>query len=507
MSQLNNNKELAERFVECGNVKLPPPTASQSFTLPLFLDPNYDACEYELLYPYRGKKSDLHDIVAVMRICEGCDDVIDQVFHLSVNIKAVDDCVVLDLGDQSVVIDESLLPGVYKTLPEWLKKRERARGVQRREQVKRVPSDTRSILATTIPQTTTNAARMKLIDNLIGSGDIVASSCFDELDRMVKMGCTVELDALTKQRQISGGRKRKTNSKQLVLGFDSTTVNTTADAMMHVTRELVAGFDTDCAMTIMILLSAAVQHPLGHIEYSATKIKRARGLSGKVQMKERRRWDQHLAFLKGVKIEFKPTDKETDGKRLKLFTQRSESFDQKTGLITRESLAINDALLHAIRAGKGHYIESAIFRANTRNQDWEIRIYNHLSYKWSMSGTHKTINDRSQEEKITLGRLLDSAGIDYADRWGKQGTSWLRDRVEQVFWALRNWNDGTERRSLFGDFNIVWNTDDILKSMITTTPPLHLLEEMQDKRSITIEATKKQIAKREAKDQKLIEAK
>ena len=413
----------------------------------------------------------------------------------------------LSRTDDELLIDQDQWKSSHDDLVGWLKKRKAARGVQRREQVKRVPSDTRQILATTIPQTTNNAARMKLIDKLVDGGDIVVDSRFDELDRMVQKGCTVELDALTKQRSINNGRKRKTNSKQLVLGFDSTTANTTADAMMHMTRELVAAFDTDCAMTMMILLSEAAQHPLGYIEYSATKIKRAKGQSGKPQRDQRRNWGQHLAIMKDAEIILTPKDPKADGKKIPFLIKYGESFDQETGKTTVEHIGINPVLLPAIWAGMGHYIESAIFRANTQNQDWEIRIYTHLSFLWSMSGTHKTVNDKSQAMRITLGRLLDSAGIDYADRWKKQGTSWLRDRVEQVFEALCNWDDGTECRSLFGDIRTEWNTDDILKSMITTTPPLHLLEEMQEKRSKTIEASKRRKAKREAKDQKLIEAK
>ena len=413
----------------------------------------------------------------------------------------------LSCTDGELLIDRDQWKQSHHDLVGWLKERKKARFIQRRERVKRVPSDTRSILATTIPQTTNNAARKKLFDELVDSGDIVVSSRFDELDQMVKMGCTVELDALTKQRQISGGRKRKTNSKQLILGFDRSTVNTTADAMMHITRELVLGSDTGFAMTMMIVLSDAVQHPLGYIEYSATKRKRATGKSGKPTASERRRWDQHMAIMKGAEIVFKPTDPKTDGKKIPYLVRYGKSFDQETGKTTAEHLGINPDLLPAIWAGMGHYIESAIFRANTQKQDWEIRIYNYLSYKWSMAATRKTINDNPQTERITLGRLLDSAGIDYADRLLHEGTPWLRDRVESVFWALSNWDDGTERRSLFGDIHTEWNSDDILKSMITTTPPLHLLEEMQEKRSITIKASKRWKAKREAKDQKLIEAK
>jgi len=508
LSQLNNNKEIAEEFASVGNVKLPPPTASQSIQLVLFLDPVSDCCEYDMLHRYRGKASDFNDMVVVMRVCEDCPETVDQVFHMSANIKTVDGCTVeLEFGDQSVVISEELLIGVYKTLPKWLKKRETARDIQRREQVKRVPSDTRSITSLAIPQTTSHAARMQLIDNLIDSGDIVASSRFDELDRMVQMGCTVELDALTKQRSISGGRKRKTNRKQLILGFDSTTANTTTEAIMRWTRELVAAFDTGCAMTMMILLSDATQHPFGYIEYSATKLKRARGRSGKVKSKERRRWDQHLTIMKDAEIVFTPKDPKADGKKMPFLFRYDSDFDQETGITTAEHLGINPKLLPAIQAGMGHYFDAAIFRANTQKQDWEIRIYNLLSFLWSMSGTHKTINDKSQAMRITLGKLLSTAGIDYADRLLEKGTPWLRDRVEKVLSSLSNWDDGTERRSMFGDIRTEWNTDDILKSMITTTPPLHLLEEMQDKRSKTIEASKRQKAKREAKDQKLIEAK
>ena len=411
----------------------------------------------------------------------------------------------LSCTNDELLIDKDQWKQSHPALVGWLQERKTARGIKRREQVKRVPSDTRQILATTIPQTTNNAARTKLFDELVDSGDIVVSSRFDELDQMVKMGCTVELDALTKQRSISGGRKRKTNSKQLILGFDRSTVNTTADAMMHITRELVLGSDTGFAMTMMIVLSDAVQHPLGYIEYSATKRKRATGKSGKPTASERRRWDQHMAIMKGAEIVFKPTDPKTDGKKIPYLVRYGKSFDQETGKTTVEHIGINPVLLPAIWAGMGHYIESAIFRANTQKQDWEIRIYNHLSYKWSMAATHKTVNDNPQTERITLGRLLDSAGIDYADRLLHEGTPWLRDRVESVFWALSNWDDGTERRSLFGDIRTEWNPDDILKSMITTTPPLHLLEEMQDKRSKTTEASKRRKAKREAKDQKLIE--
>ena len=413
----------------------------------------------------------------------------------------------LSCTNDELLIDKDQWKQSHPALVGWLQERKTARGIKRREQVKRVPSDTRQILATTIPQTTNNAARKKLFDELVDSGDIVFDSRFNEVDRMVQKGCTVELDALTKQRSINNGRKRKTNSKQLVLGFDSTTANTTADAVMQMTRELIAAFDTGCAMTMMILLSEAAQHPLGYIEYSATKIKRAKGQSGKPQRDQRRNWGQHLAIMKDAEIILTPKDPKADGKKIPFLIKYGESFDQETGKTTVEHIGINPVLLPAIWAGMGHYIESAIFRANTQNQDWEIRIYTHLSFLWSMSGTHKTVNDKSQAMRITLGRLLDSAGIDYADRWKKQGTPWLRDRVEQVFEALCNWDDGTECRSLFGDIDIVWNTDDTLKSMITTTPPLHLLEEMQEKRSKTIAESKRRKAKRESKDQKLIEAK
>jgi len=400
-----------------------------------------------------------------------------------------------------------LLRGVYKKLPGWLKKRETERRVHRREQVKNIPSDTRQFLPTTIPQTTSKAAREKLFDKLVDSGDIVFEPRFSEVDQMVQKGCTVELDALTKQRSVSGTRTRKTNSKQLILGFDKSTANTTEQAVMQMTRELVSAFDTDCAMTMMIVLSEAVQHSEGYIEYSATKIKRARGKSGKVTSAERKRWNQHMAIMKDAQIVLTPKDPKTDGKNIPYLIKYGESFDQETGTTTVEHIGINPVLLPAIHAGMGHYIDTAIFRANTQKQDWEFRVYSHLSFLWSMSATHKIINDKPQALDIFLGTLLDSAGVDYADRWKKQGTPWLREKVEQVFEALNNWYDGTERRSMFGEYQIEWDGDDILKSRITATLPQHVLEEIQEKRSKTIAASKQQKAKREAKDQKLIEAK
>jgi len=413
----------------------------------------------------------------------------------------------LSCTDDELLIDKKRWSKSHDDLFGWLKKRTKNRGIKRREQVKRVPSETPSILATTIPQTTSKATRLNLVNELIDNGDIVFDSRFNELDRMVQQGCTVGLDALTKQRSIDSGRKRKTNNAQFVLGFDCTTVSTTADAMKHMTRELLLGFDTGFAVSAMILLSDAIQHPLGYAEYSATKIKRAKGLSGKVTASERRRWDQHLAIMRDAAIVFTPKDSKADGEHIPLLVCYGKSFDQKTGETTVERIGINPVLLPAIWKGKGHFIESAIFKANTQKQDWEVRIYNYLSFKWSMASARNEVNNRSQELKITLGRLLDSAGIGYANRWKKEGTPWFRERVGEVFASLDNWDDGIERRSLFGDIRIKWNTDDILKSMITTTPPPHMLEEMLEKRSKTIEASKRRKAKREAKDQKLIEAK
>jgi hypothetical protein len=412
---------------------------------------------------------------------------------ISASIKADGQLVVVKLHDGEFTIegDELLL---YHDLVEWLRKRQQSR---RRRSVKRVPSETqRDIISPTFPQTTTRDARNNIISELMESGLIKPRDHYDEISRTVQRGVTVELGDLTKQRAVCGHR-RKIPRGQLVLGFDKTVTNCTEEALLAGTRELLLAYDTDCAMTLKILFSEGCMHPNGRISYSATKIKQSRGKDSKVTAAERRRYDNHFSILQQATIKITPNDKNIRQRVIPFLVRYGESIDQETGKPVEKHVGINPDLLPAIHAGMGHYFDSGIFRANTQREDWEFRLYDYLSFRWSMASTKNTVNENPQTLRVTLGSALEGAGIDYADRLHAKGAPWLKKRFERVMKALDNWDAGDEYRSMFGSVSIKWDSSDILESMIETAPPLYLLEEMSEKRSKTIAASKRQKAKRE----------
>lgn len=136
--------------------------------------------------------------------------------------------------------------------------------------------------------------------------------------------------------------------------------------------------------------------------------------------------------------------------------------------------------------------DRAILTADTRRQEWDIRLYLYMSSRWALSWQGDGLYDTDGTMTHTLGTLLDRAGITYD--LAHKGPAALRQKIDDVLvrLAASTWTDvkDTTPRPLIA----AWQRtpgDTAADDRITVTPTDKLRTELNQLRPRAIAAAKR----------------
>ena len=390
----------------------------------------------------------------------------------------------LSRTDDELLIDQDQWKQSHHDLVGWLQERRRAKQC---DQLLELPTDARFVVFTDFSRPPRFSDRKKEWESMQEDGVVVSELNYNSGKNHGI--CTVSVNSW-------GKKTRWELGKQTVL-YD------TDQACTAVMAELWQEYDAECALSMVVMIGDAMKHPEGQIEYSATRIYRARGFPNKIPSKYRRKFDKHFKILCNTTCLFSPMDARLDGRETQ-FIIPTRLYNQKTNETTGWEYRINPALLPTVREGrKSWLLDPAILRINTGEQEWELGFYLYLSCKWNLDAINRLV--KGKPTRVRLESLLSGAKVPYKKLVKARGKPELKRRVEKTLAGLKRFcaGDGEGKKNIIGNTTIEWNSKNILDSMVCSTPPPYFDDVIYNKRSKSVESARR----RHEKNQKFIEAK
>ena len=292
----------------------------------------------------------------------------------------------------------------------------------------------------------------------------------------------VRLDETSMRLAAESHRKpdRRKDALQLRLPYPSKTdeqgkavVITDADLTAAVAAQL-AHFDTDFVISFDAVCSILAEGDGTGYKLDVDLERRIVGMrfGPKASLKQYGRIRTHLDMLRNIVVEVVPIRDE--GAKTQRFrgpilvkvgevveNEAADAADAADAKVVENEAAdaadagvakvgdvvtLSPVLFAQFRRGKGVYVDARYFTLDTYRQDWAVRIYRYLAYRWSVDSVNQA-RRKDWRVEVKLLDMLRGAGVDWVRLQDSRSEAQARREVETALSELK-------AAGLFGDFDL-----------------------------------------------------
>lgn len=229
-------------------------------------------------------------------------------------------------------------------------------------------------------------------------------------------------------------------------------LSTGEDAHLLETKclEVLAKLRTDCLLTLYAMLSMAMENN-GYAADDLPRLARRRGWkvssldtrSRPGTQTRRERLREHLQML--TDIEFVLVDSSKEEARYVAFPMLRPYIHEGGIVDGRHVQECGVYEFHPLlwremtQAGKAFFYDHAILTANSKRDEWSVRLLWYMSARWGPGWVSKELDKNGGRLTERLGVLLNGADIEYRQQLRAQGRPWLRRCFRQAMDKLLKW--------------------------------------------------------------------